>query len=126
MTEGRRPAGFTLIEVLVALTILGFVLSTGYRILQGSIDRLRIETHAITLAGHAEAIWYALKLEGLRTRSGLSLGLPDTIEFDVSTSPIETSEFDDWQAKGNIEWVVLSVRYEGQEIQLEGVMPTLP
>ena len=75
-TDRGAASGFTLIEILVALTILGIVLMTASQIFRGSVRGVGRAEDEARLAELAEAVWYELSLRGLRQVDRLDLRLP--------------------------------------------------
>ena len=121
--KDRGSAGFTLIEVLVAMTILGLVLATGYRIMESSTMRLFVERERMELAQYADAIWSYLRATGERDVNDLTFDLPENLDVEIAVDEFEGRELDGWRAVGSLDWIQLDLRRGGRQFTLEGVMP---
>ena len=125
MSEPKQSAGFTLVEVLVALSILGLVLSTAYGIASNSINRLRIEQHSTRLVQYADAIWHGMRVMRTRDANDLGIGLPAGLEVRVDFQSVAGMTFDDWEARDGLDLVTLNLSLDGQRFELTGTLPSL-
>lgn len=95
----RRQAGFTLIEVVAALTILAVVLGVGYRILGDGLAGVRqAETRAGALA-IAEAQLAALGVESV-LEAGRWDGQGDGYRWTLTITPRTEPPFDQTRSAG--------------------------
>ncbi|MCB2053523.1 MAG: prepilin-type N-terminal cleavage/methylation domain-containing protein [Geminicoccaceae bacterium] len=86
--SGRRAAGFTLLEVLVALAVLALVLGVSWRILGGATAAVRSREAVLRLAGFADAAWQDLRLQGRTDAASLSFDWPDDIALTITELPL--------------------------------------
>ena len=72
----RSNRGFTLVEVLVAFTILGLVLATLYRIVGDSIGTIEAAERSQRLFEVADSAWHLMKLMESRDPKSLNEDWP--------------------------------------------------
>jgi general secretion pathway protein J len=99
-------AGFTLIEILIALAILGLVAVLGYRAMSSLTDS------EVRLAAESER-WRGLDALFARLESDMRLALPREVRVGRATEPAWLANPD---AAGNAEWRVARA---GPEFSLE-------
>lgn len=93
---GRAASGFTLLEVLVALAILGLVIIALLEIAGTSLAALASRDRAIRLALAADAVMRTAKLDPEGEVEPEDVLLPDGMSFSVDWTPL--AELDDPQA----------------------------
>ncbi|MCD0420813.1 prepilin-type N-terminal cleavage/methylation domain-containing protein [Rubrivivax sp. JA1024] len=84
---GRRAAGFTLVELLVVMTLLALAASLVaprlMRWIEASQERARLDTLHGTLAGLPERAFFAQQAITVGGSAGLKLDLPDGWRLDL-------------------------------------------
>jgi general secretion pathway protein J len=106
MIARRRPAGFTLIEILIALAILGLIAVLGYRAVSSLTEseaRLSVESER----------WRGLDALFARLESDMRLAQPRDVRSGAATEPAWLAQKDD---AGN---ALLRVARAGPEFSLE-------
>jgi len=84
-TRSRNPCGFTLLEVLVALTILGLAVVTAIQLFAGGLRLLRVS------GSHQEAVLIAdQKLREIEVvEPGRTTGTERDYEWELNVTPTE-------------------------------------
>jgi len=120
----RKANGFTLLEVLVALMILGATLVLGFRLGGDVIAGIGRDRDDVTLAHLAESVWHELSLRRLRDVEALDVDLPDGVRIEIESPGFDTWDLGDWQPPATLEAITLRLfRPNGSVIELQGVMP---
>ncbi|MFO1070580.1 MAG: prepilin-type N-terminal cleavage/methylation domain-containing protein [Geminicoccaceae bacterium] len=87
--QRRGDAGFTIIEVLVALAVLGLVLGAVYRVYGTGIMAVDRNTAELRLALAAESILERTRADLDPRRSDLEGRLPDGTAYRVEALPLD-------------------------------------
>jgi len=92
----RSDAGFTLLELLVALAILGLVLVTLFRLVGTSLEGTESRERRLAMATLAEAVLEAARVTGAEDAAALGLDLPPDLEVTLergtfADAPIESA-----------------------------------
>ncbi|MCB9942653.1 MAG: type II secretion system protein [Geminicoccaceae bacterium] len=81
--RSHSNAGFSLLELLVALTILSLSLATAYRIVGGAVATTSSRERLVRLTTLAEAAMNDLRLTGQTSAHALTFDWPDDIAIDI-------------------------------------------
>ena len=81
MDERSRSAGFSLLELLVALSILGLAMATTYRIVGDVVITTGSRERLIRLTNLADAAMNELRLMGQTSKSAISFDWPGDVEL---------------------------------------------
>ncbi len=88
MAEPRRDAGFTLVEVLVALAVVGLVLGAVYRIYGTGVLAVGRAASQLELALAAEAILERTRADLDPRGAGVEGRIGEDLRFRLSASPM--------------------------------------
>jgi prepilin-type N-terminal cleavage/methylation domain-containing protein len=89
MAEHRRETGFTLIEVLVALAIVGLILVAVYRLFGTGVLNVGRGNEQLTLALSAEALLERTRADLDPRAEGLEGFLPNGSEWRMTAVPLD-------------------------------------
>ncbi|MEZ5823865.1 MAG: prepilin-type N-terminal cleavage/methylation domain-containing protein [Geminicoccaceae bacterium] len=81
---GRRDRGFSLLELLVALTILGLSMATAYRIVGDAVAVTGSRERLVRLAALGEAAFAELRLHGSIDADAISFDWPGDVAIDIA------------------------------------------
>ncbi len=87
-----RAKGFTLLEVLVALAVLGSVLTTVFGVFSSGLRSLSQSDDRLTLALIAESLLNRADLDLTRAESEVSGSMPDGVRWRVTRRPYAASQ----------------------------------
>ena len=118
----ERDAGFSLLELIVALTILAMVLTTAYRIAGDVVAAAMSRERAVRLTSLAEAAWQELRLSGSTNADAITFAWPDDVELEIEEIPLPEAGLSE---DGPLRALRLRLsRGDEGEIEISGVIRT--
>lgn len=91
MRRPPREGGFTLLEVLVALIILGTALVTMFRIGQGSLQAVVTRERGVELSLLAETVLNAARLGVANDLGTPALPMPPDVRWRIERGPLQAA-----------------------------------
>ena len=116
----RRDGGFSLLELLVALTILGLSMATAYRIVGDAVATTASRARLVRLAALADAAFTDLRLQGSIEEEAISFDWPKDVSLTIEE---ETGPIAGLSGTPPLRRIRMTLEDErGGELSLEGII----
>ena len=116
----RRDGGFSLLELLVALTILGLSMATAYRIVGDAVATTASRERLVRLAALADAAFTDLRLQGSIEEEAISFDWPEDVSLTIEE---ETGPIAGLSGTPPLRRIRMTLEDErGGELSLEGII----
>ncbi|MCB1832800.1 MAG: type II secretion system protein [Geminicoccaceae bacterium] len=116
----RRDGGFSLLELLVALTILGLSMATAYRIVGDAVATTASRERLVRLAALADAAFTDLRLQGSIEEEAISFDWPKDVSLTIEE---ETGPIAGLSGTPPLRRIRMTLEDErGGELSLEGII----
>ncbi|MEZ5845438.1 MAG: type II secretion system protein [Geminicoccaceae bacterium] len=116
----RRDGGFSLLELLVALTILGLSMATAYRIVGDAVATTASRERLVRLAALADAAFTDLRLQGSIEEAAISFDWPEDVSLTIEE---ETGPIAGLSGTPPLRRIRMTLEDErGGELSLEGII----
>ncbi|MCB2010983.1 MAG: type II secretion system protein [Geminicoccaceae bacterium] len=116
----RRDGGFSLLELLVALTILGLSMATAYRIVGDAVATTGSRERLVRLAALADAAFTDLRLQGSIEEEAISFDWPEDVSLTIEE---ETGPIAGLSGTPPLRRIRMTLEDErGGELSLEGII----
>ena len=116
----RRDGGFSLLELLVALTILGLSMATAYRIVGDAVATTGSRERLVRLAALADAAFTDLRLQGSIEEEAISFDWPKDVSLTIEE---ETGPIAGLSGTPPLRRIRMTLEDErGGELSLEGII----
>ena len=116
----RRDGGFSLLELLVALTILGLSMATAYRIVGDAVATTASRERLVRLAALADASFTDLRLQGSIEEEAISFDWPKDVSLTIEE---ETGPIAGLSGTPPLRRIRMTLEDErGGELSLEGII----